>query len=198
MKKLYLLILVICGCEFSNTDKSKNSVSDYHRLETYEIDGGKKSVTKKERYVNGNLEYGYDTSRLAEDDIYELEKAKHMLNQFYLSYSEWKTISCIISINESHYWAKAMIGVIEKSNKLRIQYLGQTIYLSPEKKVKIDKGQWINTFSNDSCKITVTINFYNKVGIMSSITGEGYLSGSINNKVFEEKIFAVYETKNFK
>jgi hypothetical protein len=198
MRILYLLILPLFGCEFSNGDKYKNSISDYRYLDTHTIEGGKKFVTKKERYVNGNLEYTYDTSSLSEDAIYNLEKDKHVLNQFYLGYSEWKTISCIISINESHYWDKAMIGLIEKSDKLRIQYLGQTIYLSPEKKVEINKGKWINEFNNDSCKITITINFDNDIGIMRCITGEGYVSGSINSKTFEEKIFAVYQTKNFK
>ena len=152
MKKLYLLILVICGCEFSNGDKSKNSISDYRYLDTHTIEGGKKFVTKKERYVNGNLEFAYDTSSLAEDAIYNLEQDKHTLNQFYLSYSEWKTISCIISLNQSHYSDKAMIALIEKSEKLRIKHLGQIIYLSPVKKVEINKGQWINTYNNDTTR----------------------------------------------
>lgn len=187
-------LLTLIACDNSQNDNSKNSVSDYRSLETVPIEGGKKFVTRKKIYVNGNIEFKYDTSSLSEDAIYELEKDKHMLDQFYLSYSEWETKSCSFSVNESHYWDKAMIGLLEKSGKLRIEYLGQTIYLKSDKNLPIKEGNWNNTFKNDTIQINISIEFYdrNKNKEIRFIAGNGKINGKIKDKEFQEKIFGVY------
>jgi hypothetical protein len=116
-----------------------------------------------------------------------------ILSEFYLGYDEWKTIRCIIASNEDTYWDKSMIGLIEKSGLLRIEYLEKTIHLKPLKRKNIEMGIWNNSFKNDTIQIDIYIKFDNKKGIMGAITGKGNIKGKIGNSNFSDKIFCVNE-----
>jgi hypothetical protein len=128
-----------------------------------------------------------------------INEPKHdVLDQFYLGYVEWKKVSCEFSSDEIRHSDKAMVGILEKSGKLRIEYLGQIIYLKSDSTVEIKEGQWLNTFKNDTIQVVLSINFDNKHKIMNCITGKGNMNGLINNKPFSENVFGVYQTKDFK
>jgi hypothetical protein len=126
------------------------------------------------------------------------EPKSYLLNQFYLSYDEWKTISCELVSDGSRYSDKAMIGLIEKSGKLRIDYLEQKIHLKPDSLPEIREGLWQNIYTNDTIHITVAINFDNKKKYAHCITGNGSMKGLINGKPFSENVFGIYQTKDFK
>jgi hypothetical protein len=110
---------------------------------------------------------------------------------FYLPYEEWKTIRCIISIDESDFWDKAMIGLLQKSGTLRIRSKNQDIFLKPLEANPIKEGIWTNTYSNDSIEIKISSNFENK-RIMRSLTGYGSIQGRFGKTHFFENAFFVY------
>jgi hypothetical protein len=195
---LFLVAFIILACKSSTKEQKNIEISDYRDLFTYPIEGGRKHVTKKERYVDGVIEYGYDTTSISEHALYELEKETHLLDQFYTGYSEWAKIKCRISVNESHYWDKAMIGLKEKDDRLRIKYLGQNIYLNPLKIGEIKDSTWVGEFQNDSCRIKLVLRLDIKEKILNCLTGNGNILGMINDKSLKEDIFVVMEKPDTK
>jgi hypothetical protein len=190
---IYFLVFMMMSCKPSSDEQKNIEISDYRDLFTYAIEGGRKHVTKKERYVDGVLEYGYDTTSISGHALYELEKEIHLLDQFYTGYSEWAKIRCRISVNEDQYWDKAMIGLIEKDDRLRIKYLGQNIYLNPVKTGEIKDSIWLREFQNDCCRIKLVLHLDKKSKFLNSITGNGNIRGMINDKLLYEDIFIVCE-----
>lgn len=190
---LFLMAFIILGCKSSTKEQKNIEISDYHDLFSYPIEGGRKHVTKKERYVDGVIEYVYDTSSISGDALYELEKEIHLLDQFYTGHSEWETIRCIISVSKDQYLDKAMIGLIEKDDRLRINYLGQNIYLNPVKTGEIKDSTWVREFQNDSCRIKLVLRLDKKSKFLNTIIGNGNIRGMINDKSFKEDIFVVME-----
>jgi hypothetical protein len=148
------------------------------------------------QYSNKNevKKFASDTE-LKSKSIKQKIEQENFLPEFYLSYDEWKSISCILSSSENAYWDKSMIGLIEKSGLLRIEYLGKKILLKPIKYKTIEEGIWTNTFKNDSIQLHISINFDNKKGhrIIRSITGNGSIQGKIGSRKFDDKVFCVYE-----
>jgi hypothetical protein len=195
---LFLVAFIILACKSSNKEQKNIEISDYRDLFTYPIEGGRRFVTKKERYVDEIKEYTYDTSSISGHALYELEKEIHLLDQFYTDYSEWAKIRCIISVNEDQYWDKAMIGLIEKDDRLRVKYKGQKIYLNPLGNSEVTDSIWVGEFKNDSCSIRIDILFNKNSKIMSNITGHGIITGMINDKSFKEDIFVVMEMPDSK
>lgn len=192
---LFLMAFIILGCKSSTKEQKNIEISDYHDLFSYPIEGGRKHVTKKERYVDGVIEYVYDTLSISGDALYELEKEIHLLDQFYTGHSEWEKIRCIISVSKDQYLDKAMIGLIEKDDRLRINYLGQNIYLNPLKTGEIKDSTLVKEFQNDSCRIKLLLSLDKKSKFLNTITGNGNIRGMINDKPFKEDIFVVMESR---
>lgn len=168
------VILLIGGCH------SKTEQNSATALDSSENPQGHKSYLDTGTYNKGQL-YGQDSIR-------------HPLIQFGLSYSEWKTISCIIAVDEDAYWDKYMIGLIEKTGELRIHYKGQKIYLSPSRPVKMNEGKWLGTFKNDSLEIDITGQLENK-RILRHLTGYGNLVLRAPKQTINETIYLVYENE---
>lgn len=124
--------------------------------------------------------------------LYRQDSLLHPLLQFRLSYPEWKTISCIVAVDENDYWDKSMIGLIEKTGDLRINYNGQKLYLKPTKPVKITEGEWVGVFKTDSFEIQISGKFENK-RILNSLAGNGELIFTTSDKTVKETIFLVYQ-----
>lgn len=124
--------------------------------------------------------------------IYTSNRAEHPLTPFYLSYSEWETIDCIISNDKEAYLDKSMIALIEKSGKLRIHYLGEKIHLNPVKKVDYRFGKWSNTFKNEEITIEVSADFDSRK-ILRHMSGTGNIHIQTPNSQFDESAFFVTE-----
>jgi hypothetical protein len=134
----------------------------------------------------------YDTTKYTKGQLYERDTVNHPLLQFYLSYPEWKSIRCIVAVDETDYWEKAMIGLIEKSGKLRIHYNRQKIYLSPVNKLTVKEGEYKQVFRNDTLEVQLSAVLEPK-RIMGSLTGNGRLIAKIGNRTIEEAVFLVYD-----
>ena len=127
--------------------------------------------------------------------IYRNDSVSHPLIPFYLSYSEWETIGCIVAIDSSDFWNKAMIALIENSGKLRISYKNRKIYLDPVRSIKMEKGKWTSTFKNDSLEIQFSVQLRD-INILRCIGGTGSLVLKHNDKIFRESAYFVYEKRN--
>ncbi len=156
--------------------------------------GGAKQSNKGENPSHGSLRLNLDSLHFISEREYLDDTLNHPLRAFSLSYPEWETISCIIAINEDSYWNKAMIGLIEKSGTLRINYKGKTIRLNPDKKVPFQKGEWRNTFRNDSLVVNLLIDLDEKK-VMNSLTGNGKLQLVNQGQVYKETCFFVAQLK---
>lgn len=124
--------------------------------------------------------------------FYTSNSKESMLTPFYLSYSEWETIDCIISSNKEAYLDKSMIALIEKSGKLRIEYKGVKTYLSPVKKVDYRFGKWSNTFKNEEITIEVSADFDSR-RILRHMSGTGNIHVQTPNGQFDESAFFITE-----
>ncbi|MEY4904414.1 MAG: hypothetical protein RLZZ292_2229 [Bacteroidota bacterium] len=131
-----------------------------------------------------------DTNSL--DPLYHYANQTGFFNLFYLGYSEWKTIRCVISPTINDYVDKRMIGLIETTGNLRIEHLGQTIRLKPIKNIKIQKGTWSNTFVNDTIQVSISVDFDNKNMLKDNLDGEGKIIGKINQSTYEEIVYLRY------
>ena len=119
---------------------------------------------------------------------------KDSLQTFFLSYAEWIDIKCVISADRDAYWDKAMIGLIEKSGKLRIKFKNEVQYLKPVKIVNITQGKWANIYRNDFIEISITSSFDNGE-ILRSLTGQGKLTLKSNNQTVEKDAYFVCHTE---
>lgn len=128
-------------------------------------------------------------------ETYLKDSIRFPLRPFYLSYDEWKTIGCIIAINEDSYWDKSMIGLIESSGSLRINFRGQKICLAPEKTIPFQLGTWKNTYQNDSIQAHIAVDFLDK-GIQRHLTGLGQIELHVNKKRYTTTAYFVTEVKN--
>lgn len=182
-----ILLILFAGCQHSIDQKQLSGKQEYPIL----IEGGKKRVEQRGRNGENGLEVYLDTITLSKREIYRNEGELHPLTPFYLSYEEWKTIECIISIDENDYWDKAMIGLIQKSGTLRIKHKNQDIILNSFKANPIKEGIWTNTYSNDSIEIKLSTNFEDN-RIARRFTGLGNLQGRIGKVHFIEGAFFVY------
>lgn len=128
------------------------------------------------------------------DILYEQDTTRHPLTQFGLSYVEWETIRCIITLDEETYWFKSMIGLIEKNGKLRLNYKNKKIYLSPIGPVKWQEGHWAGTFKNDSLEIQIGGQLEKK-RVLRALTGYGNLVLKTPKQTIKEAIYLVYENE---
>ncbi len=135
-----------------------------------------------------------DSLVFTSEDEYLDNQIKHPLLPFYLSYNEWKTIRCIIAINENSYWNKRMIGLVETSTKLRINLNNQEVHLRPDSLIQFEEGVWENIFRNDSISVRLLTNF-KKGDISRSLTGKGKIEIQINDKVYIKSGFFVAKIK---
>ena len=180
------LCILLPGC--GKKEKNISSVE----LDTAVVDAKKKYYTeKRERIREENVE-PLDTIKSTREEVYHSEELLHPLRPFELTYNEWKSIQCIISMSEKSYWDKYMIALIEKSGNLRISYRNRTIRLKPADNIKIAAGEWTGIFRNDSIQVKLSTNF---VGGQNKRTmrGPGSLVATIGNRTFEEQAFFVYE-----
>ncbi|MCD9019302.1 hypothetical protein [Parachryseolinea silvisoli] len=134
----------------------------------------------------------YDTTKFTEGQVYQRDTINHPLRQFYLAYSEWEKISCIVAVDETGYWDKSMIGLIETSGKLRVHYNQQKIYLPPVNNVKMKEGEYKNVFKNDTLEIQLSTHLEPKT-ILRCLTGNGTLTVKVGSQTIEESVFLVYE-----
>lgn len=182
MIRLVVLSAIVVGCQgqIGKEKLSKLATLEYPLL----IDGGKKVVYHQ----------GGDTITFSNAELYSGDSLRNPLLRFYLSYPEWETISCIISLDEKDYWDKAMIGLVEKTGNLRINYLGQKLYLSPTKRELMKEGEWTGTFISDSLEVQITGLLENK-RILRSLTGYDELVLRTPRRTTKEKIFLVYKIR---
>ncbi len=191
MKRLILLtVIVVVGCN-QRTRKDTAVKMDSVKYPLL-IDSGRKMVRELGRIEDGKWTMYLDTTTFTKGELYRQDSLRHPLLQFYLSYPEWKTISCIIAVDERDYGDKAMIGLIEKTGNLRISYRGQKLYLFPTKRNTIKEGEWKATFKCDSLEIQISGLLENK-RILRSLTGFGELVLRTPSITINEKIFMVYE-----
>lgn len=137
-------------------------------------------------------EINYDTTKFTKGQLYQRDTINHPLRQFYLSYPEWEKISCIVAVDETDYREKAMIGLIEKSGKLRVHYNQQKIYLLPVNKVKMKEGEYKQVFKNDTLEIQLSAHLEPK-RVLRCLTGNGTLIAKVGSQTIEETFFLVYE-----
>jgi hypothetical protein len=181
LRKILLFVYVfIVGCQGQTQTDNRIKVDsiEYPLL----IDNGKRIIHYK----------GGDTVMLTRGQQYQLDSFRNPLIQFSLSYKEWKTIGCIIALDEHEYGHKEMIGLIERTGDLRISYKGQELRLAPTIPVKFKVGEWNGTFKNDSMKISISGQLINR-GNSSNLWGDGNLVVKTPDQIIEERIFLVYE-----
>ena len=157
------------------------------------IEGGKKMVYKFDRTdFNGKKRSYLDTIVVSKGKLYEKDTLNHPLRQFYLSYPEWKTIHCIIAVDERNYWDKQMIGLIEKSGKLRISYKNKKMYLTPVGRVDTTNGEWTWKFKSKLMEICISAHL-DDTNMLRHLRGNGTLFFKSADKTFEEPVYLVYE-----
>jgi hypothetical protein len=135
-----------------------------------------------------------DTTTFTKGDLYRQDSIHHPLTPFRLSYPEWETILCIIAVDETVFWDKAMIALIEKNGNLRIQYKNKKVYLFPASHVKIKQGEWLGTFKNDSMEIQIS-GTLESGRILRTLSGHGNLVFKTSDQTIEETFYSVYETE---
>jgi hypothetical protein len=185
---LSLIFLGLIGCRQTNPPPAIDQVRNQFML----IDGGSRRIEQKTTPTLGGWALTFDTMPVPRGEMYRNQPEQHPLTPFYLSYPEWKTIQCIIAIDESDYWDKAMIGLIQQDGLLRIQVQQQDFLLRPVKKVPIRAGDWSNTYHLDSIEIRVNAHFKAEK-IMNSLTGNGLVKGHVGTKNISESAFFVFK-----
>jgi hypothetical protein len=192
MKKIFLLLVcvIVVGCR-EQTNKTTNINADSTQYPLL-IDSGKKIIYKYGRMTERGWQVYLDTVTFTKGQLYYQDSIRHPLQQFRLSYPEWETISCVIAVDENDYWDKSMIGLIEKSGKLRISYQGKKLHLTPITPVKMKAGTWTGTFKSGSLEIQISGELDNK-RILSCLTGQGHLTFKTPTKIIKETIFLVYK-----
>src|SRR5688572_6273676 len=99
MKRLILLIvMVVVGCN-QQTRKDTAVKMDSIKYPLL-IDSGRKMVRELGRFEDGKWTVYLDTTTFTKGELYRQDSLRHPLLQFYLSYPEWKAISCIIAVDE--------------------------------------------------------------------------------------------------
>lgn len=194
MRKLSIPVLCILLFECSSPTRQEAQRQTDSVVYPLEVDGGKKIVHKRGRMGKKGWEMYLDTVTLTAGELYRKDTVRHPLTPFYLSYPEWQTIQCIVAIDEHDYLDKAMIGLIERSGKLRISYGGKMIYLNAVEALNGREGSWSGTFKNDSMEIQLSGEMIDG-SILGSLTGNGSMSVKYRDKVFEEPVYLVYEKK---
>jgi hypothetical protein len=194
MRLIQLLICsIIIGCH--GQTKQDNVVKADSIKFPLLIDSGKKIVHQRGRMTTDKgWETYLDTVTFTKGQLYRQDSIQNPLFQFRLSYLEWKTISCIVALDEKDYGDKSMIGLIEKSGDLRINYKGKKVYLTPTMPVKIKEGEWMGTFKNDSMEIQISGMLENK-RILRHLTGNGNLILKTSNQIIRETVYLVYENE---
>ena len=194
MKILISIISIILLFACSTKRESENKIVEFtSQNDTLDVP---KDTNQKEKVVSilERDELTLDSLVVISENEYRENRLNHPLLPFYLSYGEWKTIGCIISINEGSYWNKTMIGLIETSDSLRINLNNQNIYLKADSLVKFAEGTWTNTYYNDSISIRLLSNF-RKRDVLRHLTGKGKIEIKINNKRYLESGYFVAEIK---
>lgn len=185
-----IILLFACSTKRESENKIVESTSQNDTLDV----ANDTSQKEKEVVILERDELTLDSPVVISENEYRENPLKHPLLPFYLSYDEWKTIRCIISINEDSYWNKTMIGLIETSDSLRINLNNQDIYLKPDSLVKFKEGIWTNTYYNDSISVRLLSEFENG-GILRHLTGKGKIELKINKKKYLESGYFVAEIK---
>jgi hypothetical protein len=194
MKNIILIFILsyILGCSY----KKEESKSQLDKL---------RPISKLEKIISDSLENRSSSSVpqlksnrnlvvIDREKQYRNDTINHPLRPFYLSYEEWKTIGCIISINENTYHNKLMIGLIERSNNLRIKIDNKKTYLKPESVIKFKNGLWKNVYKND----TISVKIWTELTpccIMRTISGNGTIELQINDKTYTETAYFVAKIK---
>ncbi len=172
----YSILLFVIGCT-SHEKSSSNSVMEAE-LSTRKGD-----------------ELNFDSLVMLSEEDYRSNSDRHPMIPFHLSYDEWETIGCIVAINRDSYWNKTLIGLIEESNQLRLNWKNEEIHLMPDNLIEFDEGIWRNSYTNDSISASVLIDF--KAGeILSSITGNGIIKIQINDVTYSESGYFVAKVKD--
>ena len=169
------IIILIMGC--ASNGKRSDDLSQ----------GERAMDSKEEPGILGTKgdEKNLDSLVMITGKDYRSNPGKHPMMPFYLSYDEWKTIGCIIAINKDSYWNKTIIGVIEKSNQLRLKVNNEDIHLVPGNLIEFKKGTWRNTYNNDSISVNVLIDL--KEGeILRNLAGNGIIEIEINDMTYTE------------
>jgi hypothetical protein len=193
MKKILLLVvcLAIFGCQQQIKEREIDSIK-YPLV----IDSGKRTVYQLGRWNNDDdrhprWEVYLDTVTFTKGQLYRQDSVRHPLRQFYLSYPEWRTISCVVAVDLTDYWDKAMIGLIEKSGNLRVSFKEKKSYLVPTRSMIMKTGEWEGTFKNDSMEIQISGKLTN-TGLRGSLNGPGNLRFKTGSQTIEEPIWLVY------
>jgi hypothetical protein len=136
-----------------------------------------------------------DANTNSVDEAKPRDSITHFLSPFYLSYPEWKTISCIVSADESQYWKKKMLGLIEKSGRLRISFQEDQTYLNPVGNTERTSGNWSAVFTNDSLEIIFNAYLDIQGSSHGSTDAEGTMTLTYQNETYEMSAWFVSENE---
>ncbi|MGM0462051.1 MAG: hypothetical protein ACQEQ4_06475 [Fibrobacterota bacterium] len=181
---LFAVLFSFSACmDQSPPDSIQNSGSDT----TFTISGAAKTTNSEKGPLFSEKRHNASSEETTDsvDEAKPRDSITHFLSPFYLSYPEWKTISCIVSADESQYWEKKMLGLIEKSGRLRISFQDDLAYVNPVGNTERTSGNWSAVFTNDSLEIIYNAYLDIQGSPHGSTHAEGTMTLTYQNETYE-------------